>query len=133
MNEDQKKYVYMLMAWLFPGLGHFLLGHRRKAFALGGIILFMFVYGIYLQGQVYTPFSGPSLFRWGSLIELGMGPLYCVLALTPYSAGVVKSFTFEFGTSFILTAAVLNYFAIIDIVDIMMGRHETEADISSAP
>jgi len=117
---------YMFLAWLFPGLGHFTLGHRRKALILGGIVLFMFAYGLLLRGQVYTPFDSNALFRWGSLVELGMGPLYLILAMTPFAAGVVKSFTFEFGTSFLLTAAILNYFAVIDIADILLDRHEPE-------
>lgn len=118
----------MILAWLFPGLGHFLLGQRKKACFLGGIVLFMFVYGILLQGAVYTPADANVLFKWGSLVELGMGPLYIVLAMTPYAQGAVKTFTFEFGTSFLLVAAILNYFAIIDIADILMGRHEPEDD-----
>ena len=120
---------YMVLAWLFPGLGHYLLGQRKKAFILGGIVLFMFVYGILLHGAVYTPTDSNMLFKWGSLVELGMGPLYIILALTPYATGLVKSFTFEFGTSFLLGAAILNYFAIIDIADVVLGRHTVE-DVS---
>ncbi|NOZ12650.1 MAG: hypothetical protein GXO69_03265 [Acidobacteria bacterium] len=129
MNIDKKEIFVMCMAWLFPGLGHFILGQKRRAFVLGGIILFMFAYGIFLHGQVYTPGDPNVLFRWGALVELGLGPLYVVLALSPLAAGVVKSFTFEFGTSFLITAAVLNYFAIIDVVDVMRGRHIVETGI----
>lgn len=119
----KKTAVYMFLAWLFPGLGHFMLGYRKKALVLGGIILFMFIYGLLMRGQVYTPMDANILFKWGSLVELGMGPLYIILAATPFASGLVKSYTFEFGTSFMLTAAILNYFAMIDIVDILMGRH----------
>ena len=123
MTDPNRKKIalYIFFAWLFPGLGHFLLGERKKGFVLGGIVLFMFVYGIFLQGAVYTPMDTNVLFRWGSLVELGMGPLYMALAVTPYASGVVKSFTYEFGTSFLLVAAILNYFAMIDIVDVIMG------------
>ena len=133
MKINSKEVFMMCMAWLFPGLGHYLLGQKRRAFVLGGIILFMYVYGIVLHGQLYLPTDHNVLFRWGSLVELGLGPLYAALALSPFSAGVVKSFTFEFGTSFLITAAVLNYFAIIDVVDVMRGRHEVEEGIPLNP
>ncbi|MCK5878884.1 MAG: hypothetical protein KAH24_03840 [Holophagae bacterium] len=129
MNVSKKEIFVMFMAWLFPGLGHYILGQKRRACVLGGIIVFMYVYGIILHGQVYTPTDGNLLFQWGTMVELGLGPLYVALALTPYSEGVVKSFTFEFGTSFLITAAVLNYFAIIDVMDVLRGRHELEEGI----
>lgn len=129
MNIDRREVFMMCMAWLFPGLGHYLLGQKRRAYVLGGIIVFMYVYGIFLHGQVYMPGDANVLFRWGALVELGLGPLYVALALTPFSAGIVKSFTFEFGTSFLITAAVLNIFAIIDVVDVIRGRHEIEKGV----
>ncbi|RLE18544.1 MAG: hypothetical protein DRJ14_03395 [Acidobacteria bacterium] len=129
MNINKKEIFVMCMAWLFPGLGHYILGQKRRAYVLGGVILFMYVYGIFLHGQVYTPGDQNVLFQWGALVELGLGPLYVALALTPFSSGVVKSFTFEFGTSFLITAALLNYFAIIDVLDVMRGRHEVEEGI----
>ncbi|RLE23679.1 MAG: hypothetical protein DRJ08_02145 [Acidobacteria bacterium] len=129
MNINKKEIFVMCMAWLFPGLGHYILGQKRRAYVLGGVILFMYVYGIFLHGQVYTPGDQNVLFQWGALVELGLGPLYVALALTPFSSGVVKSFTFEFGTSFLITAALLNYFAIIDVLDVMRGRHEVEKGI----
>ncbi len=133
MNTDRKEIFIMFVAWLFPGLGHYVLGQKRRAFVLGGIILFMFAYGIFLHGQVYLPTDSNTLFRWGSLVELGLGPLYVALALSPLSGGIVKCFTFEFGTSFLITAAVLNYFAMIDVVDVIRGRHEVEAGVPLEP
>ena len=127
----KKAATYIFLAWLFPGLGHFLLGYRKKAMVLGGLVLFMFLYGLFMRGQVYTPFDANLLFKWGSLVELGMGPLYIILAATPYASGLVKSFTFEFGTSFMLTAAILNYFAMIDIVDILLGRHDVPSTVTA--
>ncbi len=124
----KKTATYIFLAWLFPGLGHYMLGYRKKALVLGGIILFMFVYGFFMHGQVYTPVDANVLFKWGSLVELGMGPMYIVLAVTSHASGLVKSYTFEFGTSFMLTAAILNYFAMIDIVDLLMGRHENTVE-----
>ncbi len=121
---EPSDYKYLFFAWLFPGAGHFMLGFKRKAFIIGGIIIFMILYGLYLHGHIYTPSDQLQLFKLGSLFELGMGPLYFILSATPLRAGVVKSFTFEYGTSFILTGAILNYFAIIDVADHLLGRHK---------
>ncbi len=116
-------YKYLILAWLFPGLGHYALGLKKKAYIVGGIILFMIVYGLYLKGHIYTPTDQLQLFKLGTLFELGMGPLYFALSATSLKAGMVKSFTYEYGTSFILTGAILNYFAIIDVADHILGRH----------
>ncbi len=127
MNKEQLDfydYKYLIFAWLFPGLGHYMLGLRKKAYILGGIVIFMIVYGLFLKGHIYTPVDQLQLFRLGSLFELGMGPIYFILSATPLREGVVKSFTFEYGTSFILTGAILNYFAIIDVADHILGRHK---------
>ena len=117
-------YKYLIFAWLFPGLGHFMLGLKKKAYILGGIVIFMIAYGLYLRGHIYTPLDQLQLFQLGTLFELGMGPIYFVLSATPLREGIVKSFTFEYGTSFILTGAILNYFAIIDVADHILGRHK---------
>ena len=129
MNITKREIFVMFLAWLFPGLGHYVLGQKRRAFVLGGIVLFMFIYGIFLHGQVYLPTDSNALFRWGALVELGLGPLYVALAISPLSSGIVKCFTFEFGTSFLITAAVLNFFAMIDVVDVIRGRHEIEEGV----
>jgi hypothetical protein len=118
------QYKYFVLAWLFPGLGHLLLGFKKKACIISAIIVFMIIYGLFLQGQIYSVNDTQELFKWGSLIEVGMGPIYFILAALPLHEGVVKTFTFEYGTSFIFAGAILNYFAIIDIADILLGRHE---------
>lgn len=127
-----ESYKYFAFAWIFPGLGHFLLGYKKKALVISSIIIFMIAYGIFLHGQIYTLNHDEflSLFWWGGLIELGMGPIYFIFSNLPLYAGVVKSFTFEYGTSFIFAGAILNYFAIIDIADILLGRHDEE-EVSS--
>ncbi len=119
------QYKYFALAWLFPGLGHYLLGYKKKAYIISAIIVFMIAYGLFLQGQIYTINDTATLFKWGSLIEVGMGPVYFILSALPLHTGVVKTFTFEYGTSFIFAGAILNYFAIIDIADILLGRHES--------
>jgi len=127
-------YKYFAFAWLFPGLGHFLLGYKKKAVVFATIVVFMIGYGIFLNGQIYSFQENKAfdLFWWGALIELGMGPIYFIISHLPIHTGIVKSFTFEYGTSFIFAGAILNYFTIIDIVDILLGRHEIDNSVQDS-
>lgn len=121
-----ESYKYFFLAWIFPGLGHYLLGYKKKAIVFSSIIIFMIAYGLFMHGQIYslTHDEFKSLFWWGGFVEMGMGPIYFLLSNLDLYAGTVKTFTFEYGTSFIFAGAILNYFTIIDIADILLGRHE---------
>lgn len=114
-----------------PWIGSLFTGRKEKAAILGSIIIFMLIYGLFMHGQIYTLSDEATLFKWGALVEMGMGPVYFFLAAFPIHEGVVKSFTFEFGTTFIITAAILNYFAIIDIADHLLGRHTVQSKNTS--
>lgn len=60
-----------IVAWIIPGGGHFILGHRGLAYVFGGAIGFLFLTGL-LIGGVKTSVN-PLANRWLFLAEMGVG------------------------------------------------------------
>ncbi len=115
----------MVLAFLIPGAGHFYLGKRARAVAFFCIIVFMFVLGLAVDGDLYTlGRSGGSLLRLlASLGSMGSGVLY--FAASALGAhGDVTSITYEHGTAFTITAGLMNLLLMLDSFDISEGRKE---------
>ncbi len=118
--------VAMLLAFVVPGAGHYYLGQRGKAAAFFVIILFMFVIGLAVDGDLYTiAESRRSMLRllatYGSM---GSGALYFIGKATgPH--GSITSATFEYGRTFTLTAGLMNLLLVLDCYDIAIGRKKS--------
>ncbi len=112
----------MLMAFAVPGLGHYYLGRRTKAYVFFGIILFMLVAGLALEGKLYVPQAGRPLSLLASFASMGAGLLYLIPRMLGFHAGDPTSITFEYGTAFTLTAGLMNLLLILDCYDISVGR-----------
>ena len=120
-----RAFLSMLFAYLVPGAGHFYLGRRARAAAHAGIIIVLFHLGLSIDGTLYTlAESHGSLLRvLASFGSMGSGVLYFIAnALGPY--GDVKSSTFEYGTTFTLSAGLMNLLLVLDCWDITRGRKE---------
>ena len=120
---NRKSIVAMVLAYLVPGAGHFYLGYRSRAIAFFAIIVCLFVIGISIDGNLYTlRESGRALLKvLASLGSMGAGVLYFV-ARAAGDHGDVTSFTYEYGTTFTLTAGLMNLLLVLDCFDIAEGR-----------
>jgi TM2 domain-containing membrane protein YozV len=117
----------MILAYLVPGAGHFYLGYRARAIAFFSIVTLLFLIGIGIDGTLYTlQESGGSLLKiLASFGTMGSGVLYFVArALGPH--GDVRSITFEYGTTFMLTAGLMNLLLVLDCFDLAEGRKGAE-------
>src|SRR5437762_4446998 len=71
-------------AWLIPGLGHFMLGRKWRAFILFLSILAMFLLGLAMKGEFFTTQSGSNLETLGRSEEHTselQSPMYLVCRL----------------------------------------------------
>jgi hypothetical protein len=120
-----RSFISMVLAYLIPGAGHFYLGRRNRALGYFIIIVFMFAIGLMVDGGLYT--FGESrralLKMLASFGSMGSGVLYFIAAaLGPH--GNVTSMTYEYGTTFTLTAGLMNLLLVVDCYDIAAGRKE---------
>ncbi len=115
----------MLLAFVVPGAGHFYLGYRARAAVFFLIVLVLFVIGLSIDGSLYTlQESGGGLLKiLATFGSMGSGALYFIArAVGPH--GDVRSITFEYGTTFTLTAGLMNLLLVLDCFDIGEGRKQ---------
>ena len=115
--------IAMALAFLLPGAGHFYLGRRTRAIVFFCVIAIMFVIGLAVDGSLYTVMESRSglLKLLASYGSMGSGALYFIAkAMGPH--GDVTSMTYEYGTTFTLTAGLMNLLLVLDCWDISVGR-----------
>ena len=115
------------LSWFIPGVGHLQLGRWKRGLILGAVIWTMFIIAIVSGGAYYPGFS----FAEGSLLYLlnifsrlgnGLGALISFLLMNSPPANVAALATFEYGGRFLEVAGLLNFLAVVDAVDIYLGR-----------
>ena len=116
-----------ILSWFFPGAGHILQKRTIRGAIIAAVIWIMFAIAIVSGGAHYPGFD----FKDGALLYLlnvfarfgnGLGALVSfIMAGTP-SPQIAALATFEYGGRFLEVAGLLNYLAVIDAVDIALGR-----------
>jgi hypothetical protein len=122
-NEAGSGFVYLplIVGWLVPGAGHFLLRKWGRGALLSVSILAMFSIGIAMQGKLYT--SVHDILDMLCLAgDLGSGLLYIVSRAAGWGADQVTQTTGDYGTRFIVVAGLLNVIAAVDAHNIRTGR-----------
>ena len=119
--------VIGIIAWFFPGVGHLVQGRYRRGLIIGLSIWVMFLIALISGGAYYPGFD----FRDGQLLYLlnvfaklgnGLGAVVGYLASMEPSPNMAARATFEYGGRFLETAGLLNYLAVMDALDIRLGR-----------
>jgi hypothetical protein len=116
-----------IVSWFVPGAGHFLQRKWKRGIVIAGVIWVMFIVGVLGGGAYYPGFD----FKDGALLYLlnifarfgnGVGALVSYGIAAAPSPNVAALATFEYAGRFIETAGLLNYLAMLDAVDIGLGR-----------
>ena len=119
--------VIGIISWFVPGAGHFLQRKWRRGLVIAGVIWIMFIVAIIGGGAYYPGFD----FKDGALLYLlnifarfgnGVGSLVSYGIAAAPSPNVAALATFEYAGRFLETAGLLNYLAMLDAVDIALGR-----------
>ncbi|HEY0051727.1 MAG TPA: DUF6677 family protein [Pyrinomonadaceae bacterium] len=117
-----------IIAWFLPGVGHLYLGRWRRGLIIGAVIWIMFIIAIIGGGAYYPGYSfkdGLLLYVLNIFARLGNGlGLLTSLSLTfnQPATNAASWATFEYAGRFLEVAGLLNYLAVIDAVDISLGR-----------
>ena len=120
-------FIIGLVSWLLPGVGHLIQKRWKRGIIIGLVFWTMFVIAILSGGAHYPGFT----FKDGSLLYLlnilgrlgsGLGAIIgYVIWLNP-PPNVAAWATFEYGGRFLEVAGLLNYLAVMDAIDIHLGR-----------
>ena len=122
---NKRSAVAMILAYLVPGAGHIYLGHRRRGLAFFAIVAALFTMGVWLDGVLYTVANAQRqlLGLLAAIGSMGSGLVYLFGRMFG-PAGDFKSFTFEYGRMFTLTAGLMNLLLVLDCYDIATGRKQ---------
>ncbi len=116
----------VLVGWLIPGGGHFLLKRRGRAALLMASVTLMFLFGLFMRGAMFKPESGDlltTLINYGGFVgNLATGALYILSNALGYSQMDVAGHVHDYGTKFLVTAGLLNILAMVDVFEIAAGR-----------
>ena len=115
-------FVALLLAWLFPGLGHAYLGKRTTAVLYAVIVTAAFFLGLGYQGKLYVREPDHPLTILATFACYGAGLLNIgSRLLMENTGGNILSPTFEYGCAFLLTAGMMNLLLMLDAYDIFTG------------
>ncbi|MGC8762870.1 MAG: DUF6677 family protein [Acidobacteriota bacterium] len=120
-----KAYALALPTLLLPGLSHLCLGRRGRAAAFFLIVGATYATGLHLSGALF-PFDAPNwLYRLGAVGQAGLGLLYVggrALGLGKLGPEAVTDVMFGYGSTFLVTAGLMNMLLMMDAFDIAVGR-----------
>ena len=123
----------LAVAWLIPGLGHLLLGKRRRAAVFALVTVSAFVTGVLIQGELGTPRPGEPFSWLATFACFGNGILYLGRLLwlngldgllrggVPFGlqgGGDPVAAGFAYGNTFLYTAGLMNLLTVLDVSDI---------------
>jgi hypothetical protein len=118
----------VVLGWLVPGGGHFLLKRSGRGLLLLLSVTLMFVAGLMMRGAMFQPQSGDLLtilINYGGFVgDLASGILYLAASWLGYNQPDVAGHVHDYGTKFLVTAGLLNVLAMIDAFEIAAGRKD---------
>jgi len=118
----RKDWLILLLAWLVPGAGHFLLGRKGRGIAFLLLVHVSVVIGWALEGNLYRVVPDQPLSILATLGSMGMGAPYFLLRFITGFTGNVVAPGYEYGSAFLLTAGLMNLLLVLDVWDILRGR-----------
>ncbi len=114
-------YLPLIVGWLIPGAGHFLVGKWGRGAVLAASILSMFALGLAMQGHLYSN-AHEILEMLGMAGDLGNGLLYFMGRAMGLGTGQVTVTVADYGTRFIVVSGLLNVIAAVDAHNLRTGR-----------
>jgi len=117
-----QSFIYLILGWIIPGLGHISLKKYRRGVIFFVCIASMTVIGLYMGGKIYPFQTDNPLTILAFFADIGNGLLYILSRIFSFGEGQIKNATFEFGTAYLAGAGLLNYLVALDAFDIASGK-----------
>jgi hypothetical protein len=108
--------------WLVPGLSHVLLGKWIRGLIFGACVFAMFLLGLGMHGRLFDLMIEEPLQIFAFIANIGVGLPYIVAEKLDAGAGSMTAVTYDYGTTYLWVAGLLNYLIVLDAFDIAQGR-----------
>src|SRR5689334_9522539 len=110
------------VGWLIPGLSHILLGRWIRGLIFATCVVAMFALGLSMHGRLFDLIVEEPLQIFAFVANVGVGLPYFAAENMNMGAGDMKIVTYDYGTTYLWVAGLLNYLIILDAFDIAKGR-----------
>lgn len=114
-----------LLAWIVPGAGHLYLRKYAHAAVFFAAVTSLAVAGWLVGGEMHSPLRDNSgegfLQSLAALGNIALGAIHLVFHLFGLAAGEVTMRSYEYGTTFIIVAALVNLLVVMDAYDHARG------------
>jgi len=118
----------VVLAWLIPGGGHFLLKRPGRGAVVGISVALVFLLGLMMRGALFQPQSGDLLtmviYYGGFIWDLLAGALYFLTVWLGYSQPDMAGHVHDYGTKFLVAAGLLNLLGMVDAFEIATRRKD---------
>ncbi len=121
-NAKIKAIATTVCGLIFPGLGHLLLGRWVRALLFAFSILVLFVLGLALEGKLYYIDLAEPIMNLPFLASASAGLPYVLARSWGYGAGNLQNPSFDYGTTYVVVAGLLNWLVTLNAYDIAIGR-----------
>ena len=126
----EKTVFTVALAWLVPGLGHFILNRWRRGVLLAASSLLLIVLGVWLGGLYYPGSSNEfGMMYWLHQVAAAGNAVYLFLKIafggdlqSAAAQDAFRSASFEYGGRCLALAGLLNYLSLLDVLDISLKR-----------
>ena len=120
--------IALFLAWLVPGAGHLYMRKYFHAAVYFAVITILVIAGVMMQGEMHSYLRDNSsegfLQGLAALGNIALGAYHLVLHGLGWAAGNIEVRSYEYGTTFIIIAALLNVLTVLDAFDHARGLRQ---------
>ncbi len=114
----------LVLGWLVPGGGHFLMKRWIRGLLILASILTLFIVGLAMQGKIYGFNTGDLLDMLGFVGDFGSGLLYMIARTMNLGQGAIHRAVADYGTKYLIVSGLLNVIAAVDAYHIAIGKKQ---------
>ena len=111
-----------ITGWLIPGISHIVLGRWGRGLVFTVSVMTMFGLGLMMQGRLYDITPEVPLHVFAFVADIGAGLPYFLSQRLGYGVGVLSNPNYDYGSTYLWVAGLLNYLIVLDAFDISQGR-----------
>ena len=123
-NKGLRAYNVFLLSWFLPGMGHFI----QKKYVKGAVfltgILLLLAFGLLMDGKFYDTKQMHPLMILGFIGDLGSGLFFFIIKWLGWGKGNIEAVTYHYGTTYMVSAGLLNYLVALNAFDIARGKRK---------
>jgi hypothetical protein len=105
-------------------MGHFIQKKYLKGVVFLVGILLLLIFGLLMEGKFYDTKQFHPLMILGFLGDLGSGIFYFIIKLLGLGNGNINAVTYHYGTTYLVSAGLINYLVALNAFDIARGKRK---------